>query len=70
MSVCERGRERERNSKKMCQGHCAVGVNLNGSLYIRVNILIASIAVVCGVELNALAAEAFLCMSEFVIECL
>lgn len=51
MSVCERGRERERNSKKMCQGHCAVGVNLNGSLYIRVNILIASIAVVCGGEL-------------------
>lgn len=36
---------------KMCQGHCAVGVYLNRRLYIKVNILIASIAVVCGVEL-------------------
>lgn len=35
----------------MCQGHCAVGVYLNRRLYIKVNILIASIAVVCGVEL-------------------
>ncbi len=36
---------------KMCQGHCAVGVYLNRRLYIKVNILIASIAVDCGVEL-------------------
>lgn len=33
----------------MCQGH--FGVYLNRRLYIKVNILIASIAVVCGVEL-------------------
>lgn len=35
---------------KMRQGHCAVGVYLNRRLYIKVNILIASI-VVCGIEL-------------------
>lgn len=36
---------------KMCQGHCAVGFYLNRRLYIKVNILIASIAGVCGLEL-------------------
>ena len=35
----------------MCQGHCAVGVYLNRRLYIKVNIPMASIAAVRGVEL-------------------
>lgn len=67
----------------MCQGHCAVGVYLNRRLYIKVNILIASIAVVCGVELCFGSLSVFVhgracvCVCEFVswmfvgvIECL
>lgn len=51
VSEREKEKERARAIKTMCQGHCAVGVYLNRRLYIKVNILIASIAVVCGVEL-------------------
>lgn len=57
---------------KMCQGHCAVGVYLNRRLYIKVNILIASIAVVRGVQLCfgslgvCVHARARLCVCDFV----